>query len=94
MSYEVIITLTALQEEEEAYLFYEGKSDGWGEDFLNEVEDALQIISENPTFFSYCDSTKILRDFVLTRFPFVIIYELTKDKIIVTNIHHTKKNRT
>jgi hypothetical protein len=93
MSYEIIISLTAREEDADAYLFYEGKADGLGEDFLSKIEHALLEISENPSFFSYCDATCVLRDFALTRFPYVIIYEFTGNKIIVTNIHHTKKNR-
>jgi hypothetical protein len=92
MKYTIIISLTAQKEEAEAYLFYEKISDGLGERFLEEVENTLEKIAANPTHYSYVDSTNSLRDFALEKFPFVIIYEILADKIIVTNIHHTKKD--
>lgn len=91
MKHTIIISLNAQKEEAEAYLFYENKSEGLGERFLQEVEKALKKIAANPTFYSYSDSTKSLRDFAIEKFPFVIIYESLEDKILVTNIHHTKK---
>jgi hypothetical protein len=91
MNYQVIISLTARQEETDAYLYYEDKLEGLGDKFLQEVEASLNKISLNPTFFSYCDTSRSLRDFALQQFPFVIIYEILEEKIIVTNIHHTKK---
>lgn len=91
MKHTIIISLVAQKEETDAYLFYEKQSQGLGERFLQEVEKTLNKIAANPTFYSYSDSTKTLRDFALEKFPFVIIYEVLEDKIIVTNIHHTKK---
>ena len=88
---QVILSLTAQVEEAEAYLFYEKGLDGMGEQFLQEVEKALQKIAANPTHYSYVDSTKTLRDFGLQKFPYVIIFEILQDKILVTNIHHTSK---
>lgn len=91
MTYKIIISATARQEEAEAYLYYEDKSEGLGERFLSEVQTTLYQIAENPTFYTYCDSTKTIRDLALPKFPFVIIYEINEDEIIVTNIHHTRK---
>ena len=91
MTYNIIISATARTEEAEAYLYYEEKSEGLGERFLSEVQSTLKQIAENPTFYTYCDPRRILRDVALPKFPFVIIYEMEDNKIIVTNIHHTRK---
>lgn len=92
MKYTVIISLTAQKEEAEAYFFYESASEGLGERFLQEVEASFKKIAANPTFYSFTDSTKSLRDFTIQSFPFIIIFEIMDDKILVTNIHHTKKD--
>ena len=92
MKYSIIISAIALQEEAEAFLYYESEAEGLGENFLQDIEMALERISEHPTHYSYSDSTKTIRDIGLTTFPFVIIFRIVEDKIIVFNIHHTKKS--
>ena len=42
MNFFITLTEEALQEEIEAFLFYEDEQVGLGERFLKEVEDALQ----------------------------------------------------
>ena len=91
MKFSIYLTEEALHEEIEAFLFYEGEQTGLGERFLKEVETALQKVSEHPSFYSFSDETKTIRDISLIKFPFVIIYEIKPDRIEVYHIHHTKK---
>jgi toxin ParE1/3/4 len=91
MSLPVHLSEEAFQEETEAFLFYEEEQPGLGERFLKEIEAAVQKISGNPTYYSYADETKTIRDFSLVKFPFVIVYEIKPDRIEVYHIHHTKK---
>jgi hypothetical protein len=91
MSLSIHLTEEALQEEAEAYLFYEDELEGLGERFLEEIETTLKKVSENPTYYAYSDNTKTIRDVSLVRFPFVIIYEVKPGRIEIYHIHHTKK---
>jgi plasmid stabilization system protein ParE len=91
MSLPIYLTEEALQEEAEAYLFYEDKTGGLGERFLIEVEKTLAMIVEHPSYYSFSDATKTIRDTALPTFPFVIIYEDKNARIEVYHIHHTKK---
>lgn len=91
MSLLIQLTKEALQEEAEAYLFYERCLEGLDERFLNEVEDNLQRIAANPAYYSYTDTTHTIRDVALTVFPFSIIYEEKGNHIVVYHIHHAKK---
>jgi plasmid stabilization system protein ParE len=91
MKFSIYLTEEALQEEIEAFLFYENEQTGLGERFLKEVEAVLQKVSDHPTFYSFSDETKTIRDISLIKFPFVIIYEIKSDRIEVYHIHHTKK---
>jgi plasmid stabilization system protein ParE len=91
MSFSIHLTEEALQEEIEAFLFYENEQPGLGERFLKEVEAALQKGSEHPDHYSFADETKTIRDISLIKFPFVIIFEIETDKTIIYHIHHTKK---
>lgn len=91
MSFPIHLTEEAFLEETEAFLFYEDQQTGLGERFLKEIEVALQKVSAHPTHYSFSDKTKTIRDISLIKFPFVIIFEMEADKIIVYHIHHTKK---
>jgi hypothetical protein len=91
MSLSIHLTEEALQEEAEAYLYYEVEQEGLGERFLGDVEATLKKVSENPAYYSYSDDTKTMRDISLIHFPFVIIYEVKSERIEIYHIHHTKK---
>lgn len=91
MSFPIYLTEEALQEEIEAFLFYEGEQFGLGERFLKEVEEVLLKVSASPTHYSFSDETKTFRDISLIKFPFIIIFEIKSDRIEVYHIHHTKK---
>lgn len=75
-----------------AYVWYEEKLIGLGDDFLITLENAYRKISENPTHFSFIDSNKEIRDYLLPRFPFLIVYRIKNDTIEIITIHHAKKH--
>lgn len=91
MKLPIYLTAESLQEEAEAYLFYENEMEGLGEKFLKELERMLEKISTNPQHYSYSDETKTFRDVSLKKFPFIIIYEMEVTRIKVYHIHNTKK---
>ncbi len=90
--YKVIITPLAHLDEENAYVWYEEKLIGLGDDFLTALENANRKISENPTHFSFIDSNKEIRDYLLPRFPFLIAFRIKKDAKETITIHHAKKH--
>lgn len=63
MNFPIHLTEEALQEEAEAFLFYEDQQSGLGERFLKEVEITMKKVSKNPTHYSFnnqgCSSQKI-----------------------------------
>jgi hypothetical protein len=92
MTYKIILSAIAIREEADAYLYYENQSEGLGEKFLEEINNALQKISLHPTNYGYADETNTIRDVLLIKFPFRIIFQILENEIVVYNIHHTKKN--
>ena len=70
MSFSIHLTQEALQEEADAYLFYENQKEGLRERFLGEVETYLRRVAESPTHNSYSDATKTIRDVALAIFTF------------------------
>ena len=90
--YKVIITPLAHLDEENAYVWYEEKLKGLGDDFLITLEYAYYKISQNPSHFSFIDSNKEIRDYLLPRFPFLIVYRIKNDTIEIITIYHAKKH--
>jgi plasmid stabilization system protein ParE len=92
MAYKIIISALAHDDEYDAYVWYEKSSKGLGEEFLTELETAYEKIALQPKLFSFIDERKILRDYLLPRFPFVIVYRIKDDTVEVITVHHTKKH--
>ena len=63
-----------------------------GDEFLKELEIAYQKIANNPEHYSFIDDRKILRDFLIHRFPYLIVYRIDVDVIEIIAVHHSKKH--
>ncbi len=94
MSFTVIVKEEAQQDIIEAYNYYEEKLAGLGDRFLDALQQRYIELSENPTFYSYIDEDplKILRIVKLEKFPFVIVYEIVENEVIVFAVHNTYKH--
>lgn len=91
MSFNVILTADAIKDEADAYEYYENIRLGLGEEFLLTVETYFKTLSENPFLYAYIDNMKILRDVKIARFPYVIIFEIAEDKVIVYSVFNTSR---
>jgi hypothetical protein len=74
----------------EAYLYYEEKRIGLGEEFLEHLDTYFDRITENPKHFP--KKRKPYREAFIKRFPFLIIYEVIKGKVIVYSVFNTWQN--
>ncbi|MEO6452645.1 MAG: type II toxin-antitoxin system RelE/ParE family toxin [Ginsengibacter sp.] len=90
MQYELLISPTALIETGNAYNYYEKQSDGLGNRFLKSLDEAHQKLSQSPQFYGYINSRKDLRDIKIKGFPFIIIFQIVKDKVLVLRVFNTK----
>ena len=77
----------------EAYAWYENKTQGLGERFLDAVRKKLGQIAKNPEAFGE-KSRKGYREVALNIFPYLIVYKIyKKNKVVFVNsIHHTSKH--
>jgi len=90
MAAEVRFSAQATTELERAVAWYESQKPGLGLAFLKASEDAIAKIAENP--FRFSTSRPPLRQFLLKKFPFTIIYE-AGDCIWIAAIWHQKRLR-
>lgn len=91
MQYEYRISGPALQDIEEAYLWYEKEQPGLGESFLAALDQAEKVITANPETYRFWFKKKV-RGYVLRRFPFLILYVLKSDYIDVLAVYHTSQH--
>lgn len=90
MSLELILRPEAEADALEAYRWYSEQLPGLGEDFLAEIDHALESIRANPEAHR-----KLHREFrrVLTRrFPYGVFYAVRGDRIVVFAILHTARD--
>ncbi len=94
MSFEVVITKPAHQDTLEAYNFYELQQAGLGERFLEALTKRYADLATHPHHYSFIDEDpqKILRDVRLEIFPFVIVYEIIENRVVVYAVHHLFRN--
>ena len=92
MAHKLVITPFAYNDEQEAYEWYEAQRTGLGEELLKELETAYQKIANNPEHYGFIDERKQLRDYLIHRFPYLIVYRSKTDVIEIIAVHHAKKN--
>ena len=73
----------------EGYLWYESKSAGLGEDFLNELESAFNLVLELPDTWPIISNS--FRRYLLKRFPYGVIYKIDKDQIFIVAVMHLSR---
>ena len=74
----------------DSFFFYEGKRIGLGKQFINELEQILQLISLSPGLFP--KHRRGLKKAIIRRFPFIIIFEIEKAVITIYAVFHTSRN--
>jgi plasmid stabilization system protein ParE len=79
----------AIDEAVAAALWYRDRSARAGERFLDEIERAVDSITEAPNRWpKYLHGT---RRYVLLKFPFSIIYRASEHRLVVFAIAHAKR---
>ena len=72
-----------------SYNWYQEQATGLGEDFIAELEAAYDAIAELPE--TWPKFQKGFRRYLLTRFPFSIIYKDTNESIFVIAVMHNSR---
>jgi toxin ParE1/3/4 len=72
-----------------SYKWYQNQADGLGEDFLTELEAAYQAIVELPDTWPKFQLG--FRRFLLSKFPFSVIYRSSQETIFVVAVMHNSR---
>jgi toxin ParE1/3/4 len=79
---------------DEAAHWYEERQGGLGQQFLDALAHALELIEQQPQAFSLIqtkDAARQVRRYVLPRFPFLLFYEVRADETIVLAVAHARR---
>jgi len=90
MSVELIIRPEAEADALQAFRWYNEQVPGLGQEFLDEVDSALEHVRANPE-----GSRKVYREFrrILTRrFPYAVFYSVQTGRAVVFAILHTARD--
>ena len=77
------------KEIKDSYLWYQEMAEGLGENFIDELESAYQAIIELPDTWPLFQ--KGFRRFLLSRFPFSVIYKKEDSSIIIIAVMHNNR---
>ena len=72
-----------------SYSWYQEQAAGLGDDFIAELEVAYEAITELPE--TWPKFQKGFRRFLLTRFPYSIVYKHTTERIFVIAVMHNSR---
>lgn len=72
-----------------SYEWYENQATGLGDDFLNGLETAYQAIIELP--FAWPKFHNHFRRFLLSKFPFSVIYRFDEEIVYVVAVMHNSR---
>jgi hypothetical protein len=91
--YNLIVTTVAEEHIVSACNYHETQQAGLSERFLAELKAAYKKISADPQLYSYISShpNDKFRDIKLYKFPFVVIYEINGNDIIVVAVFNTNR---
>lgn len=92
MAHKIIITPLAHIDEYEAFTWYEEQRTGLGDEMLIELEFTYKKIAENPEHYGFIDGRQELRDYLLPRFPYLIVYRINGNTVEIITVHHAKKH--
>ena len=90
MNYVLVFRPEVPKELDEAYSWYESQELGLGDDFLEQVDEALDRVCQMPE--SYPAVYRDVRRAVIRRFPYTIHYRIVSSRVVVTAIFHGRRN--
>ncbi|MBS1685206.1 MAG: type II toxin-antitoxin system RelE/ParE family toxin [Bacteroidetes bacterium] len=94
MKYKLEIQAEAIRQLAQAYTWYEEQRTDLGKELLEEIADCYSSITYDPERYGFAQGSEHFRRIRVFRFPYIVVYELVNDIVIVVSILHTKQNRS
>lgn len=91
MDFKLFVVPEAEIEISEAIVYYESKQEGLGSIFLQYLDGYLYTLVKGRVFFEI-KRKPAFRELPLKKFPFIIIYEVVRNTIIVYSVFNTHQD--
>jgi toxin ParE1/3/4 len=89
MAYNLSLQTEAIFEIKKAFMWYEEQKEGLGYEFLEEIEICYNNLRTYPERYSYVN--QFYRRIKTNRFPYILIFEIWGDDIVVNSVRHIKQ---
>ena len=89
-SYKILLLESALSDLHESISYYNDKKAGLGEEFEEEIFLLIELITKNPFLFPI--KHEELREAIVRRFPYVIVYAIIETNVYVVSVFFAKMN--
>jgi len=89
--FEIELTKQAETDIQESADWYNEQKDELGNEFIEELENTIKSIQNNPNQFQKVQRKKNIRRAILNRFPFLMYFAFT-DKITIFAVMHSSRN--
>jgi plasmid stabilization system protein ParE len=90
MAYTIYVKPGVEEDIDHVYNWYEDQREGLGEEFLAELVVYYKKLELQPTVFG--KASKSLRQAVLKKFPYIIVFEVSKAEVIIYAVFHRSRN--
>ena len=90
MIYQIVIPESVFEELNEATLYYEFHQKGLGLKFVLNWETTMGHLKKSPLVFQR--KHKQLRSIQMSRFPYILVYEVIENKIYIYRLIHAQRN--
>lgn len=91
MVFNIVISPLAAKEIDASIFYYNSRKIGLGFEFLVYLKGYLSILRRNPELFPL-KRKKIYREIAMKKFPFIIIYEILNEEVVIYSVFHTSRN--
>ncbi|MDT0650049.1 type II toxin-antitoxin system RelE/ParE family toxin [Autumnicola edwardsiae] len=91
MSFKIRLFPRAEKEISEAVLWYENKQKGLSTVFIDKLDSTFRILKQNP--HSFIRRNKF-RQVQVEKSPYIIIYNIEENEIIIHSVFHTRQDPT
>jgi plasmid stabilization system protein ParE len=89
MRYELVVQSEAIIEMQESFEWYETRRSGLGYEFIEEIEDGFEKLSQSPQHYSAVD--QVYRKLRIRRFPYLIVFEIEDGKVVVIAVRRVSQ---
>jgi plasmid stabilization system protein ParE len=90
MNYVLVFRPEVQEELNEAYSWYESQKPGLGDEFLDCLDETVNLICQMPE--SYAVTYRDIRRAIVRRFPYAVYYRIVSSRVIVTAIFHGRRD--